>query len=488
LFLPDAQTLLGGEAVDGSLDVEQEIDALDRLKRDRRDRRRGFAAPCIGGDVGQLEELPPGVSPAQCRRDRPLRTRRIKEAIVSAIGVCLQDAGEVPKMALGMLLPPIARGIVEGRRRRGCAERPVVADIMRWTASTTPPIMPNGQVAKTRESIMTVVRIGLDTSKSWFQVHGVDEDGEPVLRRKLARSKVLTFFANLPPCTVGLEACGGAHYWARELAKLGHAPRLMPARYVRPYVKTNKHDAADAEACCEAVQRPGMRFVPPKTVEQQSMLMVHRVRELLIRQRAAAVNALRGHLSEFGIVRPKGTAKARELMDLVAVDDRIPALARDALQSLVRQIRDTEQKIAAFNGQILAMAKENDTCRRLMSVLTIGPFASTALLATVGDPHYFSSGRHFAAWLGLVPKQHSTAGKERLGGISKRGDSYVRKLLIHGARATVHNIRSGRVKGAWITGLLARRHFNVATVALANKTARIAWAVMTTGQSYRAAI
>lgn len=335
---------------------------------------------------------------------------------------------------------------------------------------------------------MTVVTVGLDTSKSWFQVHGVDENGEVVLRRKLARGKILAFFGNLPPCTVGLEACGGAHYWARELMKLGHGPRLMPARYVRPYVKTNKHDAADAEACCEAVQRPGMRFVPLKTVEQQSMLMVHRVRDLLVRQRTAAVNALRGHLSEFGIVGPKGTAKARELMNLVAVDDRIPALARDALDSLVQQIRDIEHKIAAFNDQILAMAKENQMCRRLMSVLTIGPFAATALLATTGDPHSFSSGRHFAAWLGLVPKQHSTAGKEKLGGISKRGDSYVRKLLIHGARATVHNIRSGRVKGAWVAGLLARRHFNVATVALANKTARIAWAVMTTGQSYRAAI
>ncbi len=217
------------------------------------------------------------------------------------------------------------------------------------------------------------------------------------------------------------------------------------------------------------------------------MLMVHRVRDLLTRQRTAAVNALRGHLSEFGIVRPKGTASARELMTLVAVDDRIPGLARDALNSLVHQIRDIEQKIAAFNDQILAMAKENEICRRLMSVLTIGPFASTALLATVGDPSYFSSGRHFAAWLGLVPKQHSTAGKEKLGGISKRGDSYVRKLLIHGARAAVHNVRSGRVKGAWVAGLLTRRHFNIATVALANKTARIAWAVMTTGQSYRAA-
>jgi transposase len=230
-----------------------------------------------------------------------------------------------------------------------------------------------------------------------------------------------------------------------------------------------------------------MRFVATKTAEQQSMLMIHRVRDLLIRQRTAAVNALRGHLSEFGIVRPKGTASARELMNLVAIDDRIPLLARDALNGLVDQIRDTEQRIEAFNERIVAMAKNNEVCRRLMTVLTIGPFASTALVATTGDPNYFSSGRHFAAWLGLTPKQHSTGGKERFGGISKRGDSYVRKLLIHGARATVHHVRSGRVKGAWVANLLTRRHFNVATVALANKTARIAWAVMTKGQDYRPA-
>ena len=334
---------------------------------------------------------------------------------------------------------------------------------------------------------MAIVTIGLDTSKSWFQVHGVDENGQTIIRRKLARGKVLSFFANLPPCVVGLEACGGAHHWARELTKLGHNARLMPARYVRAYVKTNKHDAADAEACCEAVQRPGMRFVPLKSEEQQGMLIVHRARDLLIRQRTAAVNALRGHLAEFGIVAARGTAKARELMSLVSVDERIPAIGRAALAQLVEQIRDTERKIEIFDKQIVAVAKENEVCRRLMTVLTIGPFAATALSATIGDPRAFSSGRHFAAWLGLTPTQHSTGGKERLGGISKRGDSYVRKLLIHGARAAVHRVRSNQVPGAWIAGLLTRRHFNVATVALANKTARIAWAVMASGQNYRAA-
>jgi transposase len=334
---------------------------------------------------------------------------------------------------------------------------------------------------------MAIVTIGLDTAKNWFQVHGVDESGRVALRRKLARGKVLPFFAGLTPCVIGLEACGGAHFWARELIKLGHDARLMPARYVRAYVKTNKHDAADAEACCEAVQRPGMRFVPVKSEEQQSMLMVHRTRDLLVRQRTATVNALRGHLAEFGITAARGTAKARELMSLVGTDERVPAIAREALLQLVEQIRDIERKIEAFDKQLLSLARQNEVCRQLITIPGIGPIAATALVATVGNARSFTSGRHFAAWIGLVPKQHSTGGKERLGGISKRGDAYLRKLLIHGARAAVHRVRSHQVPGAWITGLLARRPFNVATVALANKTARIAWAVMTNGSTYRAA-
>ena len=334
---------------------------------------------------------------------------------------------------------------------------------------------------------MAIVTIGLDTAKSWFQVHGVDESGRVALRRKLARGKVLQFFAGLTPCVIGLEACGGAHFWARELIKLGHDARLMPARYVRAYVKTNKHDAADAEACCEAVQRPGMRFVPVKSEEQQSMLMVHRTRDLLVRQRTATVNALRGHLAEFGITAARGTAKARELMSLIGTDERVPAIAREALLQLVEQIRDIERKIEAFDKQLLSLARQNEVCRQLITIPGIGPIAATALVATVGNARSFTSGRHFAAWIGLVPKQHSTGGKERLGGISKRGDAYLRKLLIHGARAAVHRVRSHQVPGAWIAGLLARRPFNVATVALANKTARIAWAVMTNGSTYHAA-
>lgn len=335
---------------------------------------------------------------------------------------------------------------------------------------------------------MTITTIELDTSKSWFQVHCVDVDGKMVLRRKLARSKVLSFFANIPSCLVGLEACGGSHFWARELAKLGHDVRLMPARYVRAYVKTNKHDAADAEACCEAVQRPGMRFVPGKTEEQQGMLMIYRARDLLVRQRTASVNALRGHLAEFGIVAARGTAKAHDLMRLASDDERLPPMAREALGYIVAQIHDIESKLRAFEQRIVQLAKEDEVCLRLMTVQSIGPYIATALAATVGDPRNFASGRHFAAWLGLTPSQHSTGGKEKLGRISKRGDSYVRRLLIHGARATVARVRGGQAQSAWISGLLGRRHFNVATVALANKTARIAWAVMSTEQGYRAAV
>lgn len=334
----------------------------------------------------------------------------------------------------------------------------------------------------------TIVTVGLDTSKSWFQVHGADAAGGTVLRTKLARSKVLTFFANLQPCLIGMEACGGAHHWARELGKLGHTVRLMPARYVRPYVKTNKHDIADAEACCEAVQRPGMRFVPIKTEEQQSMLMLHRIRDLLIRQRTASVNALRGHLAEYGIVAAKGSARARELMALATSADCVPALAREALSHLVEQIRDTERRIATFDKQIMAIAKSNEPCRRLMTIPGVGPFIASALTASVGDPEYFSSGRHLAAWLGLVPRQYSTGGKASLGRISKRGDGYLRKLLIHGARAVVYRARRKQTPGAWIAGVLMRRPFNVAAVALANKTVRIAWAILVGDETYRAAV
>jgi len=476
------QPFVGSKSVDLALDLEDRVHAFDRLQSERRDRRR--LAECfvahMGGDVGEHEELAPRMAPARRLKDHSRRPVRRIEPIEAGIGVGLKHARKIGKMALGMLGSAVAR-IEEHRRRRiGPAKGLVVAHIMRWTA----PLLITCQGLPQEEVAMTTMTIGLDISKSWFQVHGITEDGE-VIKRKLARGKVLDFFARLPPCVVGLEACGSAHHWARELGKLGHEARLMPARYVRAYVKTNKHDAADAEACWEAVQRPGMRFVPVKSAEQQGVLVLHRARDLLVRQRTGAVNALRGHLAEFGIVGPKGTASARELMGLATTDERIPSCARDALSVLVEQIQDLQAKIARYDDAILLAARSNEVCRRLMKVTTIGPFAATALAATVGDPNHFSSSRHFAAWLGLVPKQHSTGGKEKLSGISKRGDGYIRKLLIHGARSGVHRVRIHQVQNSWIADMLARRPFNVVTVALAHKTARIAWALMASGEDCR---
>src|SRR4051794_24911485 len=267
------------------------------------------------------------------------------------------------------------------------------------------------------------------TIKNLFQVHGADTQGRPVLRRRLAREKVLEFFANLPPCLVGLEACAAAHYWARELTKLGHEVRLMPPQYVRPYVKTNKHDAADAEAICEAVQRPGMRFVPVKEEGQQALLMLHRVREQLLKQRTATVNALRAHLAEFGIVAAQRRAGLRELLAVVAdqEDRRLPPLARELLRVLADHLRALGERRAILDRRLLEIARADAACARLAAVPGIGPVIATALAAAVGDAKTFGSGRHLAAWLGLVPRQHSSGGKERLLGLSKRGDAYLRQ-------------------------------------------------------------
>jgi transposase len=337
---------------------------------------------------------------------------------------------------------------------------------------------------------MQVTTIGLDLAKSVFQLHGVDARGRVVLRKRLSRSRLLEFFANLPRCLVGMEACGGAHFWARELSKLGHQVRLMPASYVRPYVKRNKHDAADAEAICEAVTRPSMRFVPIKSEAQQSVLLIHRARELLVRQRTQLVNALRGHLAEFGVVAAQGITKMSELLALVEdpEDRRVPPLARDVLSLLVEQLRAVDAKVMALERQLLGWHRTNEVSQRLATIPGVGPITATALVATVGDPAFFTSARHFSAWLGLTPRQHSSGGREWLGGISKRGDGYLRRLLIHGARSILHFAkRRPGAHQAWIEGLLARRPGNVVTVALASKTARIAWAVMARGKPFQAA-
>ena len=311
-----------------------------------------------------------------------------------------------------------------------------------------------------------------------------------MLKRKLARGKVLEFFATLPACLVGLEACGAAHYWARELAKLGHTVRLMPPQYVRPYVKTNKHDAADAEACCEAVQRPGMRFVPVKEESQQSLLMLHRVREQLLKQRTATINALRAHLAEFGVVAAQRQAGLRELLAVVGdqEDRRLPPLARELLQGLVEHLRGLEERTAELDRRLIRAARDDAACARLAAVPGIGPVIATALVAAVGDAKAFTSGRHLAAWLGLVPRQHSTDGKARLGRITKAGNKEIRKLLVLGATSMVGRAEGWHsALGAWLRDILQRRPVRLATVALANKMARIAWAVMTRNEVYRPA-
>lgn len=337
---------------------------------------------------------------------------------------------------------------------------------------------------------MQVTTIGLDIAKNSFQVHGADASGMKVLRKKLGRGSVLRLFANRPRCLVGLEACGVAHDWARELAKLGHDVRLMPPQYVRPYVKTNKHDAADAEACCEAVQRPGMRFVPVKDEQQQSLLMLHRIRDRLIAERTGTINAIRGHMAEFGLVAAQRDTGLKVLITIISDGDdaRLPTLARQLLVLQVEHLREVEAQIATLDGRLVRQAREDEASKRLIEVPGIGPIIATAMVATVGDARFFATGRSFAAWLGLTPRQHATGGKERLLGISKRGDGYLRRQLMHGARSLVR-LAHGREghPWAWINTLLARRHFNVVVAAVANKLARTIWAMLSRGDAYRVA-
>jgi transposase len=331
-----------------------------------------------------------------------------------------------------------------------------------------------------------ITTIGLDLAKTVFQVHGVDETGRAVLRKPLRRGQVVEFFAGLPRCLIGIEACATAHHWARELQALGHEVRLMPPQYVKAYVKRNKNDAADAEAICEAVRRPAMRFVPVKTIEQQSALMMHRARDLLVRQRTMLVNALRGHLAEFGLIAAQGLHRIAALVAVVRndTDERIPEVARQVLTVIADQIDEIETGIAALEAQILAWHKSNPASQRLATIPGIGPIIATAIAATVPNPNVFRSGREFAAWLGLVPKQYSTGGKARLGGISKRGDSYLRRLLVNGAHAVLFWSKAAK-SDPWLMSLRARKHRLVVAVALANKTARIAWAVMSREETYR---
>jgi transposase len=334
---------------------------------------------------------------------------------------------------------------------------------------------------------MNIRTIGLDLAKNVFQVHGVDVHGKVVLRKQVARASLAAFFANLPPCLVGMEACGSAHFWARKLTAQGHVVKLMAPQFVKPYVKGSKTDAADAEAICEAVSRPNMRFVPVKLPEQQALLAVHRARAGFVKARTAQANQLRGLLAEFGITIPVGLASLRLRLPLILedVESGLPGMMRELVARLTEHLQALDQQVAALEKQIQLWHRQSEPSQRLAAIPGIGPITATALVASIGDARAFSNGRQLAAWLGLVPRQHSSGGKPVLLGISKRGDVYLRTLLIHGARAVISHIeRRCDQAESWLQRLLSRRHRNISAVALANKNARVVWALLAHDRQY----
>jgi len=336
---------------------------------------------------------------------------------------------------------------------------------------------------------MTITTLGIDLAKSVFQLHGVDSDGAVVLQKKLRRGAVLSFLGKLEPCLIGMEACATSHFWAREIAALGHDVRLIPPAYVKPYVKRQKNDAADAEAICEAVTRPNMRFVPVKSEEQQGVLVLHRSRDLLMRQRTMILNAIRAHFAEFGIVAAQGPRKVTELVARLRDDDNLglPEVAQSALLALAEQLESLATRVRAIERQLLAWHRQNAASQRLETIPGVGIITATALAASVPDPAAFKSGRQFAAYLGLVPRQNSSGGKDRLGHISKMGNGYLRRLLVVGATSVTRRAQTTETTaGNWVRSLLERKPTRLVTIAIANKTARTAWALLAKGEDYKA--
>ncbi len=342
---------------------------------------------------------------------------------------------------------------------------------------------------------MEVTTIGIDLAKRIFHVHGVDKNGKTVLKKKLMRDSVLNFMANLPKCLVGMEACGGANYWAREIGKLGHEVRLMAPQFVKPYIKTNKNDEKDAEGICEAVSRPSMRFVPVKTIEQQDVLSIHRVRERWVKNRTALANEIRGLLHEFGLIIPQGIHKVMSHLNEALEGNRLSEMSKQTFRSLKDEFLENDKRIIELEKRLKIIVQNNETHTQLMEIPGIGLMTATALIASIGNAATFENGRQLSAWLGLVPRQHSTGGKQKLLGISKRGDVYLRNLLIQGARAVFTQRvaipkkketlkKNNNVFSDWMINLSSRRGFNTSVVAVANKLARVVYAVLSKGQNY----
>ena len=334
---------------------------------------------------------------------------------------------------------------------------------------------------------MKITTIGLDLAKAVFQIHGVDERGKVVVRKQLKRAEMSSYFANLEPSLIGMEACGSAHHWARKLEGYGHTVKLMAPQFVKPYVKTNKNDMADAEAICEAVSRPNMRFVAMKTVEQQAILSVHRARQGFVKARTAQGNQIRGLLSEFGIVIPQGIRSIMKQVPEILEDGEngLPGTMRNLLERLTENLKEMDRQAKELEVQIQVWHRENEASRKLAEIPGLGPITASAIVATVGDAREFKNGRQLAAWMGLVPRQHSSGGKQTLLGISKRGDTYLRTLMIHGARAVIRFAENKAEPESWLRKLMARRNKNVAAVALANKNARIVWALLAKDRTFR---